>query len=443
MIAIAHVLAVAAALAGAVPEDSSPSPGAAPVAEERPPPDPAAGERPDGRLDRSPIRWGHISAEIALFPFRALFLLLRYPVGFTLRFEDRHHLIARGSARLSGSNGQRDVSPVFYYSTIFIPEVGLRYIDLRTLGRDTRLAATVTVGGANYVFTELSMEPTPAGEPVGLTVDVVFDRRADLIYNGLGNHTYSDAPTGRFLANALEARLGLRARLLPWLGLYLTYGAGLKRFANGDRVGGDPGVDYVYNPASITGFVQGTTFFRASAGLVLSALDNERRPSRGLWANVAADYTYGIDGDPSSYERLRAHAGVPINLWAHTHVLWLLAATALTWSNAGPVVFSELPTLGGPDDLRGFRLHDFRDYTSLYATLEYRWPLSPWIDASLFTDYGGVFGAGYAGFGARRMQPDVGFGLRVASTGNYVIRAQLGYGFGEGVNFSLSASSGR
>ena len=222
--------------------------------------------------------------------------------------------------------------------------------------------------------------------------------------------------------------------------MYLTYGDGLKRFANGDRVGGDPGVAYFYDLASITGFVQGTTFFRATAGLVLNALDNERRPSRGVWAHVTADYTYGVDGDPSSYERLRAHVGVPVNLWAHTHVLWLLAATALSWSNAGPIVFSELPTLGGPDDLRGFRLHDFRDYTSFYATLEYRWPLSPWVDAALFTDYGGVFGVDYAGFGARRMQPDVGLGIRLLTAGNYVIRAQLGYGFGEGFNFSFSGS---
>ena len=41
------------------------------------------------------------------------------------------------------------------------------------------------------------------------------------------------------------------------------------------------------------------------------------------------------------------------------------------------------------------------------------------------------------------MQPDLGFGIRVASTGNYIIRTQLGYGFGEGVNFSISGSSGR
>ena len=94
-----------------------------------------------------------------------MFFLLRYPVGGILCLEDRYHLAARGAATLTWSNGQRDVSPVFYFSTIYIPEFGARYTDRLTLGPDTRLAATVTVGGAHYVFSGLSIEPTPPANP--------------------------------------------------------------------------------------------------------------------------------------------------------------------------------------------------------------------------------------------------------------------------------------
>jgi hypothetical protein len=64
-----------------------------------------------------------------------------------------------------------------------------------------------------------------------------------------------------------------------------------------------------------------------------------------------------------------------------------------------------------------------------------------WVDGALFFDYGGVFGQNYAGFGATRMQPDVGVALRLITTNQFYMRVQLGYGFGEGFNFSLSGSA--
>jgi len=105
------------------------------------------------------------------------------------------------------------------------------------------------------------------------------------------------------------------------------------------------------------------------------------------------------------------------------------------------VPFSELPTLGGPDTLRGFRYQDFRDYSSLFFTGEYRWPAWMWLDGSFFVDYGGVFGQNFAGFGARRMQPDIGFGIRMITSSHFFIRVQLAYGFGEGFNFAISGNS--
>ncbi|MCU1282536.1 MAG: outer membrane protein assembly complex, YaeT protein [bacterium] len=339
------------------------APAAATVAEPAPPveniapaPNPAIGERSDGRLDPPPKRRWRLLPEVLLSPLRGLVWVVAQPVGAALREEDRKHPMRRLVDLLTWSHGQRALRPAFYNSTIYIPE------------------------------------------------------------------------------------FGLRLRPQPWLGLFATFATGIKRFDNGDRVGGDPGVAFVYDPTTIAGFVHGTTFVRAGTGFVLDLRDGSARASSGVLVQASFDYTHGIDGDVSSYERLRALALVPINLWAHTHVLRLQAATAVTWQNQELVPFSELPTLGGPDDLRGFRFQDFRDYTSFYATAEYRWPLWMWVDGALFVDYGGVFGRGYAGFGARRMQPDVGVGMHVVTRGNFHFRAQLGYGFGEGVNFSLSGT---
>jgi outer membrane protein assembly factor BamA len=110
----------------------------------------------------------------------------------------------------------------------------------------------------------------------------------------------------------------------------------------------------------------------------------------------------------------------------------------MTWPNDAPVPFSELPTLGGPNDLRGFRFQDFRDYTAFFVTAEYRWPIWMWVDGAVFADYGGVFGVNYAGYGPKRMQPDVGIALRIAPSNRFFIRLAVGYGFGEGFNFSIA-----
>jgi outer membrane protein assembly factor BamA len=77
--------------------------------------------------------------------------------------------------------------------------------------------------------------------------------------------------------------------------------------------------------------------------------------------------------------------------------------------NDSIVPFSELAILGGPYDMPGFRWQEFRGFSSLLGTAEYRWAILEWVDASVFTDYGGVFGRNYKGFGASQMQPDVGF----------------------------------
>lgn len=407
----------------------------------RPPPDVAAGERSDGRLDPRPPRHWRLVPEILLFPLRALFWAIQWPVGAALRLEDRDHPFKRLVNGLTWSGGTRGLRPAFYYSTIYVPEFGLKYFDHLSLGVDTRLDLTTTVGGAHYVYTDLLVEPTRTTGPIGVVFDLTFDRRGDLLWNGLGNHTYSDAPNGRYLMNALISNLVLRVR--PWYGLqfFANVGTGLKRFDNGDRVGGDPGVSFVFDTTTIPGFTHGTTYVRTGLGFELDTRATPLHGASGLVLRGAFDYSHGIDGDTSEYERLAGMLGVPINLWSGTRVLWLQAATMLTWQNGDtPVPFSELPTLGGPNDLRGFRFQDFRDFTSFYVTAEYRWPVWMWVDGALFFDYGGVFGENYAGFGARRMQPDLGVALRVVTSNHFFVRAQLGYGFGEGVNFSLTGN---
>ncbi len=55
------------------------------------------------------------------------------------------------------------------------------------------------------------------------------------------------------------------------------------------------------------------------------------------------------------------------------------------------VPFTELPSLGGGNFLRGYPFERFRDRVAALASLEYQWDLSHFVDARLFTDVGRVY----------------------------------------------------
>ena len=98
-------------------------------------------------------------------------------------------------------------------------------------------------------------------------------------------------------------------------------------------------------------------------------------------------------------------------------------------------------TLGGPNDLRGFRVQEFRGYSSMFGTIEYRWPLLKWVETEIFADYGGVFGKNYQGIGATQMQPDIGFGFRLHSRDRFFVRMQFAYGFDGGWQVYLTGQN--
>src|SRR5262249_20301813 len=148
---------------------------------------------------------------------------------------------------------------------------------------------------------------------------------------------------------------------------------------------------------TVPGFVNGSQFFRTSAGGHFDFRDNLIRPTLGALINLEADYTHGVGDDDSSYFRVREAVSAEVSLWGgHRHVLVLRGFSQLVVPiNEHVVPFTELSLLGGPNDLRGFRWQEFRDFSSLFVSAEYRFPLILWVDAALFVDWGGVFGKNY------------------------------------------------
>ena len=81
-----------------------------------------------------------------------------------------------------------------------------------------------------------------------------------------------------------------------------------------------------------------------------------------------------------------------------------------------PVPFEELISPSGQAGMRGFAEGRFRGESGLVGTVEYRWYISSYLDASLFTDVGTVAGRGFSGIVWDRWFPSFGTGVRLFRT---------------------------
>ncbi len=428
---------------GAASADSPPADARAPA------PNPAAGEPYDGRGPEPSAGAGLLWVpRIVLFPFRLLFWAIEPPTRAGVEFEQRHHLYEHLYAAFTSDDGQVGVRPTFVWMNSFRPSFGIHVYDGKLLGPGTKSVLDVS-GGIDVVDAAIHLRPTHLGRRVHVFFDSIFDRRNDFLFAGIDSH--APLPAGaatRYQQTRLDE--GARLDLRPTSYLAFTFGGyfGLRRFANGETYDGNAPIDQIYcvraadgrcvpgtvDERQVPGFNQGTQFLRAAAGVHLDLRDDRVRPTLGALVDAEADYSHGLgDSDDSSYFRIRGAASVALNLWQHSHLLILRGATELVLpvENAA-VPFSELTTLGGPEDLRGFRWQEFRGFSSLIATAEYRWPLLPWVDGAVFFDYGGVYGKRYDGFGAGQMQPDVGFALRLRARDRFYVKVQLARGFDGG-----------
>src|SRR5262249_42479011 len=135
-----------------------------------------------------------------------------------------------------------------------------------------------------------------------------------------------------------------------------------------------------------------------------------------------------------------------IELWRHRVIHLSMAAADELQIGANPIPFSELVTLGGPEDLRGYRRNRFRDHSMVVASAEYRWPVWMWMDPRLSVDSGAWFGPQLRGASFANRRPDPGIGVRVHSSANkFIVRVQVAYGGGPGggPRLVVPASPGR
>jgi hypothetical protein len=436
---LAGLAARARADSGPVEPAPAPAPAAAPAeaplctgpAADRPP-DPRCGETLDGRVPAGP------SPELAV-PRAALAVprlatqAVFWPVVETTELVEQYQLLGWMNALLTTDDGLIGVRPIVNYSTSFLPSGGARFFYKRLPGPGSEIAAQFQTAGPQVMMGRLDLL---GPSRYGLALAAMWDRRDDRLFAGLGpNSMAALTAAGLGLARYSSDNFLGELRWSRRLPLHLVaYGHGDLRWRDygGSTLQDDPSVYDLYglpaascaalglaapcvDPLQMPGFAHGLRILHAGASLGLGLRDPGRE---GRGASLVLDGTYaeGFAGDPSRHATFTAEGVVAVGAVNRTFLVRGRAAMVEPFTDA-PVPFEELVSPAGlVGGMRGFPDGRFRGQSGLVGTAEYRWYISSFLDASLFSDVGTVAGRRFSGLGWDNWFPDFGVGLRFFKT---------------------------
>lgn len=142
-----------------------------------------------------------------------------------------------------------------------------------------------------------------------------------------------------------------------------------------------------------------------------------------------------LEFDAYSFDRVEGEAQHYLSVFNQRRVIALRALVSSATADAGhEVPFYLQQTLGGPDDLRGFRRNRFRDRHLMLLQAEYRWEVFTAMDAAIFADAGKV-ASRRADLSFKNLEHDYGFGVRFGTDNGVFLRIEGAFGSSDGKHF--------
>jgi len=185
--------------------------------------------------------------------------------------------------------------------------------------------------------------------------------------------------------------------------------------------------DAIFTEATTPGIQTQTNFAHAGGFVQYDWRDNPGVPRSG--GNYIAEYSTFTDLLRSrySFDRVDLEVQQYFGFFHKRRVIALRGRVEATDARNGNVTpFYLQPTIGGSDDLRGFRPFRFYDNNSMVLNGEYRWELTTGIDMAIFTDAGRVFGR-WRDIGFGDLEKDYGFGFRFHTREGVALRVDTGF----------------
>lgn len=200
-----------------------------------------------------------------------------------------------------------------------------------------------------------------------------------------------------------------------------------KLFLRFSEVNIDEGLNrYPTVPTTILGYGN-TTLFETGIQWTYDTRNHEFNPRMGNLLRLFTEYTRQMNGSEFRYLRYTVEYQKYIELFKKNRVFAFRVILDGTARPKGKVIpFYRMSILGSHDTLRGFKEGRFRDFGSLLANFEYRYPIWDSFDGVIFLDTGQVYkdlddvkySSLHTGYGA---------GVRLRLKNSFLARIQVGY----------------
>jgi hypothetical protein len=238
--------------------------------------------------------------------------------------------------------------------------------------------------------------------------------RPDQVFYGIGPET-PQWHQSRYAINRFDVRGGFESRF--WRRSTVELDGGMRKVdLSQGEYGKDPSVEVEAATGAFPvpyGFNRGYMgpYARAAA-----SIDTRRHNvMTGSGFRVESEAETGSDfnhGPATGWVRWGAAATVTIDLNDRGRNLSFAVATTFADPIASnEIPFTEMATLGGDKWMRGYFPGRLVDRSAAVAQVRYDWPVAPWLDATIQTAVGNVYGEHLQGFDAKLLRVSAALGL--------------------------------
>ncbi|HEY6359607.1 MAG TPA: BamA/TamA family outer membrane protein [Vicinamibacterales bacterium] len=232
---------------------------------------------------------------------------------------------------------------------------------------------------------------------------------------GLGPRSLREAHT-TYALRSTDVGGTAGVRVAPWL----SFGSGLELMT--PRVAGLP---------------DQPNFVRSEVSAEVNTREPRGNPRQGARYALAFQHFEALEDAPRDFQRLEADVQQYISIYKNRRVLALHAfASVSDPTDERDVPFYYQKTLGGPDDLRGFRQFRFRDRHMILLQAEYRWEIFTAMDGAIFYDAGKV-ASRIEDLNFADLESDYGIGFRFGTSNGVFLRVEGAFGSSGGAHFIL------
>jgi hypothetical protein len=259
-----------------------------------------------------------------------------------------------------------------------------------------------------------------------LTTDGGYQNAASVWYFGEGPDTYKKNKTD-FGREFTTVHFGAKGHFFDQkLTLGYTLGGLFAHVVQGN-LSGTPTTQKLFTDADTPGLGYQSNFITGTTIVELDFRKVGFSNPRGLLIEADDSQLFDESGPNSNFHLLQTQGTyyLPFTNGIRSFVFRVRNVSAFAERNQ-IVPFYLQPTLGGPEDLRGFDRYRFYGNGSSLASGEYRWSVSQTLEMALFGDGGNIYSRpGLIGF--RNLQGDAGLGFRIKNKQTTVMRCDVGF----------------